>query len=203
MTLIPRPEQTNLLAHFQELTTEQLREELAGCLRVTATNFARLALIVKALEDRGEDLSALKIPILHHLRRVACGQVLPEVLVRFAGSPSLITIVGNLPLPDQKAIAEGQPVRLVVYGADGNRTHRLADPLHLSPEQVRQVFARDHVRTDAEQCLLLDQKRERSRLPRPESAGRLKLDHDDQSARIGRYVIPLADLEAAVKALRR
>jgi hypothetical protein len=194
----------SLLAHFQSLSTEDLKRSLVLQLEMSANTLLHTAYLVRVLEERGEDLSGLKIGLIHHLRKIACGQLLPEVVVRFAGKPSLIALIGNLPLAEQRRLADGEHVRLVVYDqATGQRTHRMADPLALTPRQVAQVFARDHVRRDDEQALLLDERRERAAQPVPETVGKLKLDRERGVAILGNHVIPLADLELAVKLLKR
>lgn len=63
------------------------------------------------------------------------------------------------------------------------------------------VTARFADRADAEQALLLDERRELARQPVPESVGKLKLDREAKIARIGRYVLSLSDLKAAVRLL--
>jgi hypothetical protein len=69
------------------LSTVELRQELIKSLGITADNLVRLAWIVRLLEEKGEDLSDLKLGLLTHLRKIAYGQVLPELVVRFASSP--------------------------------------------------------------------------------------------------------------------
>jgi hypothetical protein len=185
------------------MTTEELREELARGLRLTADSLLRLAIIVKTLEERGEDLSGLRIGLLHHLRRIACGQVLPEIVVRYAGMPSLISVIGSLPLPDQRKLADGGSVELAVYAADGSITYRMADPLTMTRQQASQVFARDHIRSQAEQVLILEQQRSRAKGKTPQKIGDLRIDKELGGVFVGRKFIPLADLAAAVNALRK
>ncbi len=181
-------------------TTEQLRAELARGLQVTAECLLRLALVVKLLEERGEDLSGLRLPLLHHLRRIACGQVLPEVVVRFAAAPGLIAKIGSLPLPEQKRLAEGGKVTVVVRTAAGETTHKQVDPLHLAPGQVSLVFARDHLRGIAEQGVLLDQRPERGEKQPPR--GRVRSDSARGGLRVGRVFVPQSEVIEALGHLR-
>lgn len=195
---IQRP---SIVAELQSLPSEQLREELVCGLGRMARDLLRLALIVRELEGRGEDLSGLKIGLIHHLRKIACGQLLPEVVIRFAAKPALIALVGNLPLAEQGRLAGGGHVALVVRNPDGTPTHVMLDPLAMTPRQVAQVFARDHLRADSEQVAMMIESREMARKPVPEQVGRLKIDRETQTARAGRYVFTLADLKLAVKLL--
>lgn len=198
----PPSESSAWLAEFHSMTTEDLKTALADSLGLTAKSLLRSACLVHVLEERGEDLTGLRIGMLNHLKKIACGQLLPEVVVRFAGKPSLIAVVGNLPIDQQCRLAAGDAVQLLVYGDDGKRTIRNADPLVMTPRQVMQVFARDHVRNQAEQALILDERRERASLPVPAAVGKMKIDKERGGVIVGRQFIPLVDLVAAVKALQ-
>lgn len=184
-------------------TTEQLREELVRTLGLTASNLARMAQIVRVLEERGEDLEALHIGLLHHLRRIAYGQVLPEVVVRFAGRPFLIKVIGNLPIPDQCRIAAGEPVAMATTDPVGVTTHRMVDPYIMTPGQAAQVFAADHIRDLSEQAVILDQKRSRKSARMPDRIGQLRIDKERGGVMVGRYFVPQVDLAAALSILKR
>lgn len=146
----------NELCILSEMTTDQLRKELSRALDLTARNLMRLALIVRALEERGEDLSDLRLGLLTYLRQIAYGAVLPEVVVRFAESPTLIKAIAALPMPDQTRLAAGDPVDLVVPRGEHGHDIRRADPLRMTVEQIRQVFAKGRIRDEAEQILVLE-----------------------------------------------
>lgn len=178
------------------LTTDELRGELAGQLRLTASHLVRLAAIVRLLEDRGEDLSDLRIGLLQYLRRIAHGQVVPEVVVRFAEYPSLIQRISGMPLPDQIRLASGDPVRLM----DASGEHRLMDPLAMTRDQVAQAFARDHIRDDAEQIALITGRVARpGREPR---RGQCRPDATRGGIVVRRTFVPLGDALEALAKLR-
>ncbi len=191
----------SMLAELRTLSTQQLKAQLAECLGNTARELLRMAMLVRAIEEKGEDLGEIKtLGILSHLRKIACGMLLPEVVVQFAGKPQLIGLIGGLPLNEQQAIAAGKPVRLLVYDpVSGQRTHRMANPLDMTPRQVRQVFARDHIRRDEEQALILDDKREQAKQPIPEKVGQMKIDRERKGVTIGRYFISFTDMRAALR----
>lgn len=186
---------------LSQMSVEELRKELLDGLRLTASCLDRLASVVRELESRGDDLSDLKIAMMKYLRLIAYGQLLPEVVVRFSCSPRLIGLVGSLPLPEQKELSEGKAVLVAVYGSDGKITNRMVDPLHLVSPQVSQVFARGAVRTQAEQAVILDQRRAESKKG-PPKVGDMKLDYERRCVTVGKKTIHLEDLEAAIKALK-
>lgn len=188
---------------FRDLSNDELRRRLSDSLGLTAKSLLRSARLVGALERRGEDLSGLKIGILNHLRKIACGQLLPEVLVRYAAKPSLVVLIGNLPITDQQRLVDGELVRLLLVGGDGRRDHVMADPLNMRPHQVSQAFARDHIRTEAEQYLILVGKQQEAKRPLPQAVGNMRIDDERDGVMVGRLFIPLADLETAVALLRK
>lgn len=175
------------------LTSDTLRAMLSKSLERTARELTRLAWIVRILEERGEDLADLRIGLLSYLRQIAYGQVLPEVVVRFGSAPTLVRAIAALPSPDQRRLADGEPVPMVVREGD-TYTHRLVDPLKMSGGQVRQVFASDHVRDEGEQILRL-QDRAAAKPPAPKNPrakGKIALDPKGRGIWVGRTLVPTA-----------
>lgn len=187
------------------LGTADLLRELTVQLRHTAEAMMRLAWIVRILEDRGEDLSGLRLPLINHLRRIAYGQVLPELVVRFAAQPALLTRVSMLPMPDQQRLASGESVRLVVFreAPDGRRVtdHRLVDPSKLTQDQIWQVFGQDRIRSESEQVLYLE---ERSMRPAttPPPRGKVRPDRQRGGLIVNRTYIPKGEIVEALASLR-
>lgn len=116
-----------ITAQLRELTTEQLRQDLADRLGLTAESLLRTACLVAILEERGEDLSGLKIGIVHHLRRIAQGELLPEIVVRFAGNARSICQIGELPVAQQQRILDGtDPVPILRLNGQSEKRHASA-----------------------------------------------------------------------------
>lgn len=192
----------DMYAQVSALPTERLRDELARGLAMTATNLVRLAVIVRALEERGEDLSELHgLGMVAYLRQIAHGQVLPEAVVRFSGYPMLLERVRGLPLPDQKRLTDGETVKLVIL-TDGRSDHRLADPLKLTRDQVSQVFARDHIRDEQEQRAMLEDRQARPKPSKPVFHGRIRADRERDGIVIGKTFVPAGDVLGAMADLR-
>lgn len=177
---------TDLESTLAAMPTQDLRTELRSGLFDTAKHLLRLATIVKVLEERGEDLSDIKAGMfIPFLRRVAYGQLMPEIMIRFNGAPAMVQRISSLPLPDQKRLAAGEPVRLMVRADDGRLDHRMVDPANMTRDQFFQVFAHDRIRTEQEQVLILEQRRERpSRALSPER--RVKADRERRGIMVGR-----------------
>lgn len=130
---------------LKNMSDGELDKELAATLEVSAAHLVKLALIVRQKEERGHDLSDLKIGMIGYLRRIAYGQVVPEVVARFGAAPNLLRKVAALPIPDQKRCLS--PKGIPVGEMSGDRvTHRLVDPLTMRRGEIQQVFAPDHIR---------------------------------------------------------
>lgn len=192
-----------LAAEFVGMPTEELRRELAQQMKLTAGHILRLAMIVRALEERGEDLSDLKAGMLDYLRLVAHGQLLPEIVARYADMPMLISRMSAMPLPDQQRIADGEPVKLIVMDAAGQITHRLMQPEKLARDQVTQVFGRNSLHDDQEQVAIIESRRTRPPKDRRiVQVGRIKADRERNGIVVGRQFIPVGQVLEALAALR-
>jgi hypothetical protein len=196
-TMILGPEDSEY-AEFSSMKTLQLKSELAKALSLSALALLRLATIVRILEERGEDLSDLKIGLLGHLRKIAYGQLLPEIVVRFVSTPSMMKKIAELPIPDQAHLAEGGKVKLVIKGPHG-WTNRMADPLLMPYELFRQVFGPRGIRDEAEQILVLEAKSNEKPTPEPTVIpNRVKADRKKGGIRIGNTFVTAAEVTRAM-----
>ena len=103
------------------MTVKQLKDQLARQLEMSAENLTRLALTIRELENRGEDLSDLKLGLMPYLRRMRSfpHRAFPQragVVVRTSGwsgqtkTSSATLTSSSLPHPSF-AHREGVPVR--------------------------------------------------------------------------------------------
>jgi hypothetical protein len=160
---------------FATASVAELREELVRQMSFTAAHLVRLATIVAELERRGEDLSDLRIGMMRYLRLIALGQLVPEVVIRFADSPLLLNKILTLPLSDQARLAQGEPVKMIVY-RDGKLDHLMVDPLKLVSDQVRMVFGPGVIKDEAAQILWLEQQNMRQNAGAKKKTGRVRCD---------------------------
>jgi hypothetical protein len=114
-----------------EATAEELKAELARLLGFSAENLTRLAIITQELESRGEDLSAIRFGLLPLLRQIACGTLLPEIVVKFAGEPDAIRKISRLCIAEQRQIACGEK-DFVLYTLPAPRELPPLPPVHSS-----------------------------------------------------------------------
>lgn len=128
-------------------TTEQLTRDLIGLLGYTADKLQRMAFIVAELESRGHSTAAIRDQFLmRQLRRIAAGDLLPEVVQHFLGSPSLVDVMARLPISEQKCLLDAGSVEVLV-----NDKMEKIDLHKLTRESVAIAFGTDHVRNEAEQ----------------------------------------------------
>lgn len=92
-----------LLAKF---TTAELRKELSDALRLTANHLNYLGSVWCELVRRGEDLAELRSGIGLYLSKIAAGELLAEVVVRYAGDPRVLRRLSAASLDDQRAALE-------------------------------------------------------------------------------------------------
>lgn len=180
--------------------TEELKSRLTSLLARTAEDLSSMAAIVGELERRGEDLSTLKLGIVHYLRRIAAGQLLPEIVVQYSGYPLMLRQATVLPIEDQRRLISGEPLPVAVWRGN-NIEWRRVDPLALTRDHVTQIFAGDHLRTDAEQVSYLEGTRLHPRKPKQPSMGRAKADPKRNGIVIGRSFAPYEDVLLALAQL--
>ena len=171
------------------LSTEELRQELARGLRLTAEHLFRLGHVWMELERRGEDLSDLRKGLAVYLPLIASGRVDARAVVRFGGSALLLRCISALPLEEQRRLAE--PGATVPVVAEGRVVPK--DPAALSAAEMRQVFDRGqgHLRP------ILDQERLLSCRPEKQVA-QVEYDRARQVLKVAGVAVPLADVAAAL-----
>jgi hypothetical protein len=196
-------DQDRLRLELEAMSDADLLRALQQALREMGRGLRRLAQMVRVLEERGVDLSDLKIGLLAQLRRIAHGQLHPEVVSHFGESKQLIKVVGTLPMPDQERLAGGAPVKLMILLPDGRTDHRFVDPIHLNRREVNQVFdqSRHCLRDDAGQVAWLQREKAEASRPMPTKIGCMVVDVEGQRVLVGNRTITKADLKAALRAL--
>jgi len=189
-------------AELVQMSTDKLRAALTAALARTVAQLTKLAWIVRILEERGEDLTDLRLGLMPYLRQIAYGQVLPEVVVRYAEHHALIRAISALPLPDQERLAKGEHVQLAVRRPDGTADHRMVDPLHLVRDQVSRVFARGRLRTLEEQIVLLEAAPAKPAAgTAPTTVSGVHVDRKRRGLRIGRKFVAVAAVTEALALL--
>lgn len=165
---MPRDEDWNrILAELDGLDAEALVAKFEEAYAMTVEGIRRQAAIIYKLQDFGYDLDALaqRMPMVRFLRKVACGQVLPEVVARFWPHQLIFERITSLPVPDQHRLAamnaEGKPIKVMRFDDDGP-THRMVPVHEMTRAEALQVLAPDHIRDEDEQLSWLRSRDDRS-----------------------------------------
>lgn len=128
---------------LSRMTVEQLRAELARALKVTATHLAHLASVWRELERRGEDLSGLRGGLWSVMPKIASGDLIPELAVKYAGYLTLLGKLTRLSLEDQRRLLDDDRVTVVDFN-EGEFVERTVAIAELRTDEVKQVL-RDHI----------------------------------------------------------
>ncbi len=149
-----------IVRELEALDESGLRKAFRDAFSMTVGGLLRAAAVIRVWTARGLPLDDLGVPfgLMTALRYVADEQMLPEVIVKFFGVPAF-RAVARLPLSEQRQIIDTEAVK--VMEPDDPTQYRLCKVRTLRPAEVRQVFAPDHVRSDAEQRSLLSERRSR------------------------------------------
>lgn len=150
------PKWQPLERRLKEMAETELRSYLAQRLRFTADNLMEMALVIREFDQRGIDLSDLRVSLLVYLRRIAYGQTLPEVVALLAGRRDLLQRVAFLPLPEQQRCIDENGLTVVTGEvANGQFDSRRRQILDLEPWEVRQIFGPDGLRNELQQAAWL------------------------------------------------
>jgi hypothetical protein len=181
------------------MSTQQLREQLAQSLTMTARHLSYLASIWGELERRGEDLSDLRVGLAAYLPQIAAGRLDAEAVIRFAGQATVLKSVAMLPLQEQRAIAQGKPVRVLTVNARGDYEDAELPAYTLTAAQARMVFGGDRLRTPREQQAMLESARlSKARRVVPGPQNRVRYDQSADVLRIGRSSATVGVVMAAL-----
>lgn len=137
-----------------EASTEQLKALLSDAIGMTARIIARMAIIWRELEARGEDLSEFRTGLLAYLPRVAAGELDPEVLVRCSGQSLLLGALSRLPLDEQRRVLT-DGVDIVEIRPDGAVETVRRHVEDLGSVEVRRAFVGDQVRPAQQQLSMI------------------------------------------------
>lgn len=140
-------------------SSEALRLRFYDCYHGAAKLIAEAAVCVKILQERGDNLKG--IPMVGTFRRIASGQILPELVWSFIESRNR-QLVERLPLDDQRRIARDPVIDVVEPKPDGGFTKRRHD-LRTAPAEIARIaIGPDGLRPDEEQMVYLGAEKARA-----------------------------------------
>lgn len=148
------------IAEIQTCTNVPLLTEWLGeATGITVTNVRIIAALVRRLEELGATIE-IDVPIMPFIKRIAYGNMIPELFVAFQGNGRLLNKAGSLPKPEQEKFANDEPIKVMLPNGD----HRMIPPSCLSRREVSQLFGPNGMRTESEQLAWLRDQDEKARL---------------------------------------
>lgn len=140
---------------IKSISTADLRQALARSLEVTAQHLELLGKIWVELENRGEDLSALRSGMAIYLPMIGHGKLSAEAAVAFAGQQLLLRELALLPISEQEKLARGEKLLLVTVNRDKQATTQAVTASMLHSRHYSLVFDNGRIRSPEEQKSLL------------------------------------------------
>jgi hypothetical protein len=178
---------------------ERLIEAIIGGITMSVRGLVRAARAWAKASALGVDLSRFRGGTFHFLPLIAAGVVAAEAVLAFSGLKNKLRAVTALPPADQKRLAAGAPVKLVVRHGD-EFTKRQLPVSALTDTQVKQVFGDRCIRTEQEQIALLESVPIVTLPPKAVTTGRVTVDRSQAVVRIGTNSAPITDV---IEALRK
>jgi hypothetical protein len=191
---------------YLAMTADQRLAELAAIRREGEENLKRLAALVWAMKQAGDDMTPAKQTLgfmFGVLFLIGGGQLSVEAFHKFGAFPRLYNVVRRLPLADQGRVCEG-PLPVFDLAPDGTKTHRMVQLLDMTDAERDLAFDGPTIRTLAEQEeYLLRRRRRPVSPPRPDNCGRFKLDDETATVRLGNHVFDFAAVGELYRECRR
>lgn len=163
------PKQIELPADLEAIRNatdgQWLIGELRHSLELSVQHVIRMAAIVRRLEELNIEVN-IKIGPLPFLRKIAYGNMSPELYVALEGNAMLLAKAGSLPTPDQDRVARNEPFK--VMGLDGD--FRMVPPLQMNRHEANQVFATGRIRSETEQVGYLRERLQKQQIEEREES---------------------------------
>ena len=184
---------------YAKLTNEDLREELAKQITLTAVALLRAAEIWSELQRRGVDMSALKSGLGQYLSRISRRELAAEAVVAFAGQRKILQHLSGMPLEAQRRYAAGEQIDLAEHDDFGRIIQTTRKLGELTGREIVVALDQGRVRSLTEQKSQLSrQMNEPTRVRRREGStaqvaarggllhiGRVRLDPLDLTLALG------------------
>lgn len=182
--------------NITELPTATLLEMLAAGLKGAADHMFQVSAIVVELERRGEDLSGLGSAMRKHLRLVATGSLLPEILVNYASRETILNQLAAMPIHEQKKILNDPTVTLMI-GGEPKQMKLLAIPYGA----VDQLFDSGRIRDNEEQAAFIQSRGKRKKVDSSARQLKARPDHKRGGITVGNAFVPKAEVLLALSEL--
>lgn len=196
MNKIKVPDQNQLAT----MSTEDLKAHFAESLEYTAKHLIHLGNVWLELERRGEDLSDLKKGLAVYIPMIAHHRLDAKLVIRYAGQKTLLSALSQLPIEEQKKLADSGTVPIFDPQTEQEKVISLSD---LSAKQIPQIFTDSGIRNLNQQIAYiatLESKQGKKNLPGSQArrARKIHIDADDKVLEVSNA---RADLDRVITVL--
>ncbi len=149
-----------ILETIRQMTDDQRQADIDACFLRMSDTVVQLACHVRYREEAGLSLDDFRTwygrDFTAFLRLVAYGSLDALAVRRFYRKPKALKAIAALPLPDQRRLAEGGVVEVMLArpGMPPDTIQR--DPLDMTSPEIEQVFDGDHIRDLSQQRAFLE-----------------------------------------------
>lgn len=190
----------SLQHELSALSNDELVDAFRSKLMLTAEHLFETATIMRELEEvRGIDMQQEAAGWTFVLRKIAYGQMLPELVVYFGARAALLRRVSAFAIPDQRKLIESDGLEF----AEGSDC-RIVDPRTAEQRQIDQLFAADHIRQlhEQRQWIASQSAPRKTRKFKPSVTKASDVSEDEMSVRVTVGVTPewYAAIEEMAKA---
>ncbi|MGO3120353.1 MAG: hypothetical protein ACTIJH_07520 [Moraxellaceae bacterium] len=121
-------------------STDQLKQEFAKSLKITADRLAYMASIYSELTSRGVDMSGIKGGLMEYMPLIASDQLDARLVIEYAGNKTLLSYLAKLAKDKQLALIENPVVKVVSIGDNDEKEVQDVSLDSIRAGQIFQVF---------------------------------------------------------------
>lgn len=179
--------------------TEQLKAALANLERNLHENALAVCEILAELARRRESVPQMRMGFLRHYAKIASGALDVSAAIAMGGFEHGLSAVSRLPVEEQRRVARGGKITVARYNEVGRVTPVECTLLQLTQREIDMAVGDDGQRSFKAQKKILTARGPDvpPRPPRP----RVRADVDTGEIVVGRFRIPVADLDAPLRRL--
>ncbi|MFZ7136641.1 hypothetical protein ACLSZP_09615 [Avibacterium avium] len=203
--MLPTTQENNFnLSAISAMSVDDLKNELAKTLTVTAEYLGYVAAIWQELEFRGEDLSHLRHGMMTYIPLIATKQLDARLVVNYAGQKTLLSSLSRLPIEQQQKLIASNIIDVVDIDADNKQVIKKIALSDLTAAQIYQVLGDGEIKRPDQQYqnLLVKQKINQKLSPKKtyRMTKNIKLSDDKKVLIVaGKHGVAIDDLRDIIK----
>lgn len=184
--------QMNDIANLSQKTNEQLKNELAECLTLSAKQLNKAALLFVELESRGVDLSELKSGMGYYLPAIGSGKLDAGIVIKYADRKDILNQVIKLSIDDQLKLLKCDKIEVVRSRAGSFYSEKISIS-KLRPIEINRIFSLTKIKTPEEQLLTYQPtakpKKVKKKKRAPIAVRKFEIDKENEGIKVGNLFV--------------